>query len=91
MEVEKIYYSSKFAREYRRLPLGIKKLAEQKEKIFRKDPFARSLYTHKLKGSLKHFYSFSINQKSRNIFEFAVNKTVWFHSVGDHSIYELFD
>jgi len=87
----KIFYSSKFAREYRKLPLRVKKIAEQKEQIFRKNPFDSKLKTHKLKGSLKGFFSFSINQKYRIIFEFANSNIIWFHSVGEHSIYKLWD
>ncbi|MFC1663900.1 type II toxin-antitoxin system mRNA interferase toxin, RelE/StbE family [Patescibacteria group bacterium] len=87
----KIYYSSKFAREYRKLPLKIKKIAEKKEQIFKKNHFDKRLKTHKLKGSLIGFLSFSINQKYRIIFEFANSKKVWFHSVGEHYIYKLWD
>jgi len=65
----KIYYSSKFASEYKKLHLKIKKIAEKKEQIFRKNPFDSRLKTHKLKGSLKGFFSFSVNQKYRIIFE----------------------
>jgi len=87
----KIYYSSKFKREYQKLPLSIKKSAEQKEKIFRKDYFDLRLKTHKLKGSLKGFWSFSIDGKYRIIFEFAFENEIWFHSVGTHDIYKLWD
>ncbi len=87
----KIYYSGKFGREYRKLPLTVKKVAEQKEKIFRKDPFDPRLKTHKLKGPLKGFWSFSIDGKYRIIFELAVKNEVWFHSVGTHNIYKLWD
>jgi len=52
----KIYYSSKFAKEYRKLPLKIKLLAEKKEIVFRKDPFDPNLKTHKLTGKLKMYY-----------------------------------
>jgi len=87
----RIYYSSKFAAEYKKLPLKIKKIAEQKEQIFRNNPFDSRLKTHKLKGSLKGFLSFSINQKYRIIFEMINSDTIWFHSVGDHSIYKLWE
>lgn len=87
----KIYYSSKFTKEYQKLPLKIKENAEKKERIFRNNPFDEKLRTHKLKGSLKGFLSFSINRKHRIIFEFIDHDTVWFHSVGNHSIYKLWD
>ena len=84
-----IIYSSKFAREYKKLPEQVKKLAEELEPIFRKDPFDPKLKTHKLKGRLQGFLSFSIGYKYRIIFELSPDKkTVHFHSVGDHDIYE---
>jgi len=83
-----IYYSSKFAKEYRQLPKNIKLQAEKQEQYFRLTPFNPRLKTHKLTGKLKDFWSFSINYQYRIIFEFADENTVWFHSVGTHSIYK---
>ncbi len=85
----RIYYSSKFSKEYKALPLAVKKKAEEKELLFRKNPFDARLKSHKLKGSLHEFWSFSIDIRHRIIFEFSNNNTIWFHSVGDHSIYEI--
>ena len=80
---------SKCAREYKKLPQQVKKIAEEIEPIFRSDPFDPKLKTHKLKGRLDGFLSFSIGFKYRIIFEFSQDKkTVYFHSVGDHDIYE---
>lgn len=84
-----VLYSSKFAREYKKLPASVKALAEEQEMLFQKNPFDPKLKTHKLKGRLNGFLSFSIGYKYRIIFEFAKNKkTVHFHSVGDHDIYQ---
>ena len=85
----KIYYSSRFAKEYKRLPTKIKDLAEKKEKIFRKNPFDKTLNTHRLTGKLKEYSAFSINYQYRIIFEFVDKKTIWFHSVGTHKIYRV--
>jgi mRNA-degrading endonuclease YafQ of YafQ-DinJ toxin-antitoxin module len=84
----RIYYSSKFEREYRKLTPHLKELAEEKEVIFRADPFSKKLDTHKLSGWLKGYWAFSIDNKCRIIFEFSKKNNVWFHSVGDHSIYK---
>jgi len=85
----KIIYSPRFAREYKKLPNNIKDIAEEQENIFRKNPFDPKLKTHKLKGKLSGFLSFSIGHKYRIIFEFIKdNKTVYFHSAGNHDIYE---
>ncbi|MFH0873311.1 MAG: type II toxin-antitoxin system mRNA interferase toxin, RelE/StbE family [Candidatus Komeilibacteria bacterium] len=88
MSIE-IIYSQKFAREYRKLPREVKAIAIKQELIFRQDPFDPRLKTHKLKGKLKDFLSFSISFRYRIIFEFDLNRnTVYFHAVGDHDIYE---
>ena len=84
----KIYYSSKFAKEYKRLPKRIKLAAEKKEMAFHKDPFDPQLKTHKLTGRLKEFWAFSIDYHYRIIFEFRNRETIWFHSVGTHEIYK---
>ncbi|MCX6800364.1 MAG: type II toxin-antitoxin system mRNA interferase toxin, RelE/StbE family [Candidatus Falkowbacteria bacterium] len=83
-----IIYSSKFAREYKKLPDNIKDIAEENEAIFRENPFSSKLKTHKLKGKLSGFYSFSIGYKYRIIFDFSKDKkSINFHSVGDHDVY----
>ena len=85
---KKIIYTSKFAREYKKLPKKIKLLAEKKEKIFRMNSANLILNTHKLHGRFKNFWSFSIDFEYRIIFEFGDNNIVYFHSIGNHSIYE---
>lgn len=83
----KIYYSKKFAREYKKLPKKIKFIAEKKEKVFRKNPFDMSLKTHKLTGKLKSYWAFSLDYQYRIIFDFTDKDVIWFHSVGTHEIY----
>ena len=84
-----ILYLPKFIRLYRRLPKEAQGLAEKKEIIFRQNPFDSRLNTHKLHGILKGFWSFYIDHKYRIIFEFSKDKRiVYFHSVGDHNIYQ---
>lgn len=84
----KIVYTSKFSREYKKLPRKIKMLAEKKEKIFRENPFNPVLDTHKLHGRFKEFWSFSVDFEYRIVFELENNKTVYFHSIGDHAVYK---
>ncbi len=84
-----IFYSPKFAKQYRKLSLEIQREADKREIKFRKDPFAESLKTHKLRGRLEGFYSFSISYKHRVIFDFHDKKTIIFHLIGDHDIYDI--
>ena len=84
-----IVYSSKFARQYKKLPLVVKELVEKLEPTFRKNPFDPTLETHKLKGRLEGFLSFSIGFKYRIIFELSTDKKIaYFHAVGGHDIYQ---
>ncbi len=83
-----IYYTTKFAREYKKLPLAIQREAEKREVIFRKNPFDPRLRTHKLKGQLNRFWSFSVTYGYRIIFQFDEDENVWFHAIGDHVIYQ---
>ncbi|MBI3274256.1 MAG: type II toxin-antitoxin system mRNA interferase toxin, RelE/StbE family [Candidatus Colwellbacteria bacterium] len=71
----RIYYSSQFERAYRKLPLPIKEITEEKEQIFRKNPFDPRLNTHKLGGRLKEYWAFRIDHRYRIIFEFAEQDT----------------
>ncbi|MBI5815407.1 MAG: type II toxin-antitoxin system YoeB family toxin [Nitrospinae bacterium] len=84
----KIVYSPLFARQYKNLPENIKVIAEEKEVVFRSNPFDPRLKPHKLHGRLRDFWAFSLDRKHRIIFEFGEQGTVYFHSVGDHSIYK---
>ena len=83
----KIIYSSKFEKEYKKLSYKIKLISEKKEKLFRKNPFNPILNTHKLHGRLYEFWSFSITDKYRIVFEFTESDIIYFHSVGTHEIY----
>ena len=83
-----ILYSPKFARQYKKLPKEIQMKAEKMEKVFRVDPFDIRLKTHKLSGTLKDFYAFSINHSHRIIFDLPVENVARFYAGGDHSIYE---
>lgn len=84
----KIIYSSKFAKEYRKLPVRVKIKAEKCETIFRKNPRSPGFKTHKLKGVLSDFYAYSVDYQYRIVFEFKDNNVFWFHSVGTHGVYD---
>jgi addiction module RelE/StbE family toxin len=87
LEGFEIRYTPTFKTEYKKLPIEIKKLAEKKELLFRKDLFARQLKTHKLNGYTPDCWAFWINDKYRIIFEFGPNKIIYLIAVGTHDIY----
>ncbi|MBI4138424.1 MAG: type II toxin-antitoxin system mRNA interferase toxin, RelE/StbE family [Candidatus Wildermuthbacteria bacterium] len=85
-----ILYSPEFKRRYQRLSPLVKKRAEAKERVFRKDPFHPQLKTHKLRGRLDNFWAFSVDYQFRIVFAFFGEKEVRFYAIGDHSLYKKF-
>ena len=83
----KIGFSSSFKRAFKKKIKGRKDLETkfwQKVEIFMKDPFDRSLRTHKLSGKLKDLWSFSLEYDLRVIFYFAEKDKVVFVDIGKH-------
>ncbi len=75
-------------KQYKKLPEKIQSLAEEKEAIFRIDPFDNRLRTHKLSGKLLNKYAFSVNSSYRVIFGFESKSLAKFYEIGNHDIYE---
>jgi len=84
----KIYYSSQFIKSLKRLPENIAILVEGKQSFFMINPFNPLLKTHKLKGKLKEYYSFSVNSEYRVIFKLINKGKVLFFDIGTHEIYK---
>lgn len=65
-----------------------RKQIKKRIEIFIKDPHALSLKTHKLKGELVGYCSFSVSYDLRILFEFIDDKTVGFVDIGTHGVYK---
>jgi proteic killer suppression protein len=83
-----IEYSPKFTKQFKKLPKEIKENAILCEKLFRKNPFDQRLKTHKLHGTMKEYWAFSISYNYRIGFTFTDSNLIRFHAVGTHSIYK---
>ncbi|MBI2450442.1 MAG: type II toxin-antitoxin system mRNA interferase toxin, RelE/StbE family [Candidatus Nealsonbacteria bacterium] len=83
----RILYSPEFARRYKKLSIEVQKKTEDKEIVFRNNPFDSRLNTHKLHGNLSDFWAFSVDQRYRIIFAFAERGVAKFYAIGDHSLY----
>ncbi|PJE73773.1 MAG: type II toxin-antitoxin system mRNA interferase toxin, RelE/StbE family [Candidatus Terrybacteria bacterium CG10_big_fil_rev_8_21_14_0_10_41_10] len=77
-----IYYTSRFVKNYKKLPERIKLKAELKEAIFKINPFDQRLETHKLHGKDKEFWSYSIDNKYRIKFLLTSNDEALYLNVG---------
>ncbi|MDI6883206.1 MAG: type II toxin-antitoxin system mRNA interferase toxin, RelE/StbE family [Patescibacteria group bacterium] len=80
--------SSKFRKNYKRLPKKIKEKAKEKELIFRKNPFDLQLNTHKLSGKEKECWVFWIDYNFRIKFIFLTDKEVLFLDIRTPDIYK---
>ena len=88
MKLKKVKYSPIFFKALKKFPKTQLKFLAQKEKIFLEDPFNPRLKTHKLKGKMLGFYSFSISYHWRIVFHFENKDAVVFDTVGTHAVYK---
>ncbi|MEK7522647.1 MAG: type II toxin-antitoxin system mRNA interferase toxin, RelE/StbE family [Patescibacteria group bacterium] len=84
----KILYSSQFEKSFRKIPENIAQLFNDKQSFFILNSFNPLLKTHKLKGKLKEYYSFSVNIEYRVIFKIVSKEKILFLDIGTHEIYK---
>jgi len=86
MKIKNVYYSSQFKKSIKKYRQNRKQI-EKKIDQFLKDPFDKSLKTHKLTGKLASYWAFSVNYHLRILFEFIDEETIGFIDMGTHEIY----
>lgn len=84
----KVVYTPIFVRQYKKLPKALQEEIKEKISLFAEDPFHSFLKTHKLKGRLKGFISFSVNYDYRIVFEWDDKETAALLKVGNHDVYK---
>ena len=82
-----IHVTSDFKKSFRRMPRHIQEIAVKKDRLFRQDAFISSLRTHKLKGALEGYWSYSVNFEYRVMFRFIKMDEVIYYDIGTHEIY----
>lgn len=86
--ISKIHTTSDFEKSFRKIPIRIQDLAIKKDEWFRQDAFDSRLHTHKLRGELEGYWSYSVNQKYRILFRFLTDNEVIYYDIGTHEIYK---
>lgn len=86
--IKSIEYSNKFLKSSTKLPERIIEKAEEKERIFKENPFDPRLKTHKLSGKDKGCWAFWIDNSYRIKFIFLSKREVIFLNIGTHDIYK---
>ncbi len=87
MNILRSHTTPQFEKDFIYFPEKIKLKARRKIKLFEEDCFNGILNTHKLKGILDKFWSFSIDDDNRVIFRFLPNQEVIYYRIGPHRIY----
>lgn len=87
MEINKIIYSHYFRKQFVKLPVVLQNKTYEKIEIFRRNPLHNSLRLHRLTGKLSHFWSISVDMRTRIIFQVLDDNVIELIDIGSHSIY----
>ena len=85
--ISTVQTTSDFEKSFRKLPPHVQDLAEKKDQWFRADACAARLRTHKLKGTLEGYWSYSVNYQYRVLFRFLASDAALYYDIGTHAIY----
>jgi len=83
-KINRIEYSTKYLKLFKKLAPHIREKAREKERWFRYNPFDPKLETHKLHGKFKEYWSYSVDYKNRVIFRFLNGNSAIFLYIGPH-------
>jgi len=83
-----IFYAPIFIRQLKLLEKDLQEEVLEKIELFKKRDVCEQLKIYKLKGRLSGRYSFSVNYKTRIVFDYLSKKEVILLAVGDHDIYK---
>jgi len=83
-----IGYKPSFICLYNEAEVSLQEEIREKINLFKDKNNHKNLKVHKLHGSLKDRYSFSINYKIRIVFRYTSKNQVVLLSVGDHDLYK---
>jgi len=81
-------YAPKFLRQFKKLESALQVESEEKIELFKNKNNHRMLKVHKLKGSMRGNWSFSINYKDRIVFKWISANEVALLAIGDHNVYK---
>lgn len=86
--MHKIEYAKPFLKQYKKLTPSIQRKVKIAIKKFEIEPKDQSLKAHKLSGKLSRFYSFSVDNNYRIVFEIDKQSgKIFFLKVGGHEVY----
>ena len=82
-----VSFKASFIRKINRLDSALREEAIEKIDLLKDTRNHRLLKVHKLHGPLAEAYSFSVNYKTRIVFQYVSKNEIALLSIGDHDIY----
>ncbi len=83
-----IIYAPSFVKQLDKIELSFQDEILEKIDLFKDKNNHRSLKVHKLHGKFKDCFSFSIDFRTRIVFQYMTKNKVAFLSIGDHDLYK---
>ena len=83
-----VHYKPTFVRQFKRLDPRLQEEVLEKISLFKNQHNHAHLKVHKLKGHLKHCYSFSVNYQTRVVFQYKHAREAVLLAVGNHNVYD---
>tara|TARA_Y100000031_G_scaffold154891_1_gene204000 strand:+ start:805 stop:1065 length:261 start_codon:yes stop_codon:yes gene_type:complete len=80
-----VYYSTKFKKQYRKLPKKIREQFQDRLTLFLRDQSNPQLNMHKLSGKYDGLWSVNITGNIRAVFDTYYKNTTIFVAIGTHS------
>lgn len=83
-----VSFKPSFLRKMGRLDTDFKEEVFEKVNLLKDNRNHRILKVHKLHGKFSDYFSFSVNYKTRIVFEYVSKNEVALLTIGDHTIYD---
>ena len=83
-----ISFKPTFVKQMHKLENGLVEEVFEKMQLFKNPQNHKSLKVHKLHGGFSDCFSFSVNYKTRIVFEYETKNSVIFLAIGDHDLYK---
>ena len=86
-----VFFTPRFKRAFKKLPEALQDEVNEKIQLFKNRRNHTRLRIHRLKGTLKGKYSFSVNYRYRIVFLYLHKdrKSIALLTVGDHNVYDV--
>ena len=83
----KFIYAPSFIKKLNKIEASLKEEVLEKVDLFKDNTNHKYLKVHKLHGKFINFFSFSVNYKTRIVFQYMAKDEIALLSIGDHDSY----